>query len=105
MPFRVLIMAHAPDADASTHRTEVGTAMIEAHLVLTGSQREAVEVAGEYHRKKKLDSILLCPGFTHGEVARIYDALEGEVAVAVARGDGPSGRISSEALGRAGFFE
>lgn len=105
MPFKVLIMAHAPDANGSSHRTEVKTGMLEAYLALTGSQQEAVEVAREYHREKVIDSILLCPGFTHRDAAGLFDSLNGEVAVAVARGDGPSGRISAEALRRSGFFE
>jgi len=34
------------------------------------------------------------PGFSHGDVANIFDATDGKVAVSVARNDGPSNMIS-----------
>jgi hypothetical protein len=68
------------------------------------SQAEALEVCTRFFREKQVESILLCPGFTHQDIAEIVQATENRVAVCVARGDGPSNRISQEALKKAGFF-
>jgi len=62
------------------------------------SQDEAIKVAKSVYKKEKIDAIMLCPGFTHSDVAEIFQALEGKVSVNVARGDGPSGKISQEVL-------
>jgi hypothetical protein len=62
-----------------------------------------MDVAREFDRREELDTILLCPGFTHADVAEMSDALGGRVGVAVARGDGPSSRISAEARRREGY--
>jgi len=51
-----------------------------------------------------IDSILLCPGFTHTDVAKIREAVGENVAISVARGDGPSNRISMEVMKREGWF-
>ena len=48
--------------------------------------------------------MVLCPGNTHADVARISAALDGAASVSVARGDNPSGRIAREAMERAGWF-
>ena len=44
--------------------------------------------------------MLLCPGFTHKDVAEIFEALESKVAVCVSRGDGPSSKITGPVLQR-----
>jgi len=59
----------------------------------------------EFRRQEKIDSILLCPGFTHADVAEIFAALENKVSVSVARGDGPGSRLAMEAMMREKFFE
>lgn len=72
---------------------------IEMEEFLASFQQETVE-------KVNIDSILLCPGFAHNEVAEIVEAAGGNVAVAVAvaRGDGPSGRVSKAARVREGYM-
>ena len=55
------------------------------------------------YEKEKIDAVLLCPGFTHNDVAEIWQALEGKVSVNVARGDGPSNKISQSVLQREYF--
>lgn len=100
MPFNVLFMAHAPDADKDEHRSEIDTGKFHLFSVVVGNQTEALEVAREMRDTEDIDTVLLCPGFTHSDVAEIYDALDGQVGVTVARGDGPSGRIATEAMRR-----
>ncbi|MFO7741793.1 MAG: DUF6506 family protein [Anaerolineae bacterium] len=104
MSFNVLFMAHAPDADRDRHRSEIDTGKLRLVSVIVQNQEEALGVAKEVFREENIDSILLCPGFTHSAVAEIFDALDGQVAVAVARSDGPSSRITAEAMRRAEYF-
>ncbi|MCW3987624.1 MAG: DUF4932 domain-containing protein, partial [Candidatus Bathyarchaeota archaeon] len=40
-------------------------------------------------------SILFCPGFTHRNIAEIVEAVRNKAGVFVARGDGPSSRITA----------
>jgi hypothetical protein len=103
-PFKTLFLAHAPDADKDKHRCSIDTGKYRLDVVVVKNQAEAVEVSRSMFREKGIESILLCPGFTHKDIAEIMAATEGQVAVCVARGDGPSNRISMEALKRAGFF-
>jgi hypothetical protein len=104
MPFKTLFLAHAPDADKEKHRCSIETSLYRLYVVVVKDQKEALEISKEFFREKNIESILLCPGFTHGDVAEIFKALDNKVSVCVARGDGPSGRISADAMNRAGFF-
>lgn len=104
MTFKALFIAHAPDADYKKHRTIIDTGMYKLYSVVVKTQEEAVQVSKEYWQKESIEAIMLCPGFNHGDVAEIFEAVEGKVSVNVARGDGPSSRISMEALKKAGYF-
>ena len=94
MAFKVLFMAHAPDAAKDKHRSIIDTGKYKLFTVVVKNQEDALSVAKEMHEKEKLDSLILCPGFTHTDVASIFQALQGKVGITVARGDGPSNRIS-----------
>jgi hypothetical protein len=103
MSFNVLFVAHAPDADKNKHRSEIDTGKYRLFSVVVRDQAEAVEVATAFAEERDIDTILLCPGFTHADVAEIHRSLGGRVGVAVARGDGPSNRISAQARKREGY--
>jgi len=103
MPFQALFLAHAPDANPHKHNAFIDTGTYHLDMVIVKSQAEALEVVSKLHQAKKLDSIMLCPGFTHKAVAEIVALTEGKVAVCPARGDGPSARIAVEALKREGM--
>jgi len=103
MSFNVLFIAHAPDADKNKHRSEIDTGKYRLFTVVVRTQTEAIDIAKEFVDEQSIDSILLCPGFTHSDVAEISNALGSRVGVAVARGDGPSNRISAQARQREGY--
>lgn len=103
MAFSVLFLAHAPDADKARHRSQIDTGMYRLWTVVVRDQPEAIETCESLVAQEGIDSVILCPGFTHRDVAEIVEATGGEVAVSVARGDGPSGRISAAARRRAGY--
>jgi len=104
MSFNALFIAHAPDADKNIHRSRIETGMYKLLTVIVKNQQEAIEVCDEFIEKEKIDSILLCPGFTHQNVAEIVEATDNKVAVVVARGDGPSGKIVQSAFARCGYL-
>ena len=103
MAFKTLFMAHAPDADHLKHRSLIDTGKYRLFIVIVKSQDEAVKVSKEFYEKEKIEAILLCPGFTHQNVAEISQILKGKVSVSVARGDGPSNRIVQPILQREFF--
>ncbi len=103
MSFNALFIAHTPDADKAVHRSKISTGMYKLITVCIKNQTEALEVCDELVRPEAIDSILLCPGFTHLDVAEIVKATDNKVAVVIARGDTQSGRIVQKAMQRAGY--
>ena len=104
MAFKVLFLAHAPDADKEKHRSAIATGMYQLYSVVVRNQAESIEVCRDFVEKENIDSVLLCPGFTHSDVAEIVKAVGSNVAVSVARGDGPSGKVSLAARRREGYL-
>ena len=103
MAFKVLTLAHAPDADKARHRSQIDTGMLQLSTVIVRDQAEAVAICQAFMEREGIDSVLVCPGFTHEDVAGIVEATGGRAGVFVARGDGPGARISAAALQRAGY--
>lgn len=100
MAFKAAFIAHAPDADAATNRCLVETPTYKLHVVVARDQEQALAAARELAEGEGIHSILLCPGFTHGDIAEIAEAVGPGVGVCVARGDAPSGRIAAEVIAR-----
>jgi len=103
MSFNALFIAHSADADKTKHRSLIQTGTYKLFTVVVKNQEEAVEVCKEMVKEEHIDAVLLCPGFTHADVAGIVKAAGDKVSVSVARGDGPSNRISLEARKREGL--
>lgn len=103
MAFKALFLAHAPDADYEKHKSIIDTGKYRLLTFVVKTQDEAIKVSKSIYEKEKIDSIILCPGFTHSDVSEIFQALEGKVSVNVARGDGPSSKISQAARQREYF--
>ncbi len=104
MPFREAFIALVPDADAETHRSVVETDLYRLVVVLVRDGSEAVEVCRRLVQTDGVQSLALCPGFTHEDIGRIVAVVGDGIAVAVARGDGPSARLLQQGLERAGWF-
>jgi hypothetical protein len=103
MSFKALFIAHAPDAVPEKHQNLIDTGKYKLFSVVVRTQEEALSISTSLYEKEKIDSVLLCPGFTHKDVAEIFDALDRKVAVCVSRGDGPSSMISGPAIQREFF--
>jgi len=104
MAFKVAFLAHTPDADPEKHSSVVETSRYKLFVVLVRDQSQAVKVCKKLVQEEGIHSVLLCPGFTHKDVAEISEAVGENVAVAVARGDGPSTRVSRAIMMREGWF-
>jgi len=94
--FKAVFLAHAPDAEPVKHRSIIETSKYKLFSVIVKGQVQAVAECKKLVKEEGIHSVLLCPGFTHRNVAEIAEAVGENVAVAVARGDGPSSRISTE---------
>ena len=104
MAFKSAFVAHAPDGDSEKHRCVIETSKYKLFVVVAQNQGEAVQVCQNLVKQEGIHSILLCPGFTHENVAEIAEAVGGNVGVFVARGDGPSSQITKEVMEREGWF-
>ena len=104
MAFKTVFLAHTPDAEPEKHRCVIETSKYKLFAVLVKDQEQAVEVCKKLVKEEGIHSVLLCPGFTHKDVAEISAAIGERVGVAVARGDGPSNRTSLEVMKREGWF-
>ena len=104
MPFTTVFIAHVPDADPERDSAVLETSLYKLFSVLVKDTDQAVEVCRRLVAEEALDSVVLCPGNTHADVARISEALGGAVSVSIARGDNASGRIARKAMERAGWF-
>jgi len=103
MAFKALFLAHAPDAEYEKHKSIIDTGKYRLLTFVVKTQNEAIEISKKIYEKEKIDAIILCPGFTHSDVSEIFKALDGKVSVNVARGDGPSSKISQAVIQREYF--
>jgi hypothetical protein len=104
MPFIEAFVALVPDADAEKDRTVVETGLYRLVVVLAKDDHEAVRVCRRLAQEEGVQSIALCPGFTHGDVARVADAVGDGIAVSVVRGDGRAAQLLRQGLEQAGWF-
>lgn len=104
MAFKSLFMAHVPDADPERDSCVLATEKYKLYVRLVKGQGEALEVVRKLVKAEGIESIMLCPGFTHKDIAEIQEVVGPSVGITVARGDGPSGKIAMEAMKRAGWF-
>jgi biotin synthase-related radical SAM superfamily protein len=104
MAFKVLFLAHAPEAEPEKHRCLIEMSKFKLFVRMVKDQAQAVEVCKNLVKEEGIHSILLCPGFTHSNIAEISEAVGENVGVSVARGDGPSNRIAMEVMKKEGWF-
>ena len=104
MAFKALFVAHVPDADPERDNCILETEKYKLYVRLVKGQNQALEVCRTLVKEESIEAIMLCPGFTHKDIAEIQDLVGPNVGITVARGDGPSSRISMEAMKRAGWF-
>jgi len=94
MAFKTLFIAHTPDADPDKNQCVLETQKYKLFIRLVSNQKQAVEVVKKLSQEEGIESIILCPGFTHKDIAEISEVVGPNIGVTVARGDGPSNRIA-----------
>jgi len=104
MAFKAVFVAHAPDADPEKHRCMIETPKYKLFVRVVQDQEQAVRVCQGLVKEEGIQSILLCPGFTHKNIAEIAEAVGEKAGVFVARGDGPSSRVTMGVMEREGLF-
>lgn len=104
MAFKVVFLAHAPDAELGEHRCMVETDKYKLFVRVVRNQAQAVEECKKLVDEEGIHSVLLCPGFTHRDIAELSEAVGKDVGVFVARGDGPSSRVTKEVMREEGYF-
>lgn len=104
MAFRTLFIAHTPDAEPARHRCVLETGKYKLTTVLVRNQAQALEAVRQAVKEDGIHSVLLCPGFTHKDIAEIAEAAGPRVGVTVARGDPPGSRATAEAFRTEGWF-
>ncbi len=104
MPFTVLVLNHAPDADPQRDHTVITTGLYTCHTVVVPDQERGAEVCRRMAADEGIQAVMLCPGHTNADVAEIAGIFGPEVSVNVARGDGPSNGVAMKAMQEAGWF-
>ncbi|MCX6013817.1 MAG: DUF6506 family protein [Chloroflexi bacterium] len=104
MAFKVLFIAHAPDADPKKHKYLLETSMYKLFIRIVKNQAQALEACKNLVKEEGIHSILLCPGFTHKDISEIAGAVGQNVSVSVARGDGPSSKNAVGIMEREGWY-
>ena len=104
MPFTAMFVAHAPDADPQRHKSLLDTGLYRLFAIVVKDQEQSVQMCRAMVADEGVQSILLCPGHTHQDVAEIAAAVGQGVSVSVARGDSRSMRVAAKAMEEAGWF-
>lgn len=104
MPFKALFVATAPDADPEKHRAVIDTGIYTLHAVVVKDHAQALQVCRSMVSEEGVQSVLLCPGHSHRDVAEIAAAVGDQVSVSVARGDAHGSRVAAKAMEEAGWF-
>ncbi len=96
MPFKVVFLAHALDAEPDRDRSLIETSTYKLFSVVVKDQVQAVDECRRLVKDEGIHSVLLCPGFSDKNVAEITEAVGENVGVAVARGGSPGRRVPAK---------
>jgi hypothetical protein len=104
--FKAASIIMAKGADPAKHRATVKCEGFEYTMV--GSPLfdfdQAARIAKELVEQQGIQSIILCPGFTHEGVAIVRQAVGEGVAINTARGDVPSTMMTAQILTKEGWL-
>ncbi|MGB9893334.1 MAG: DUF6506 family protein [Candidatus Saccharicenans sp.] len=103
MKFKTVVISKAPDADLEKHRAVIETEKMKLLVQLVRAAEQADEVVKKLVQEEGFQSVLLCPGFSHAEVAKVQEAAGPNVSVSVARGDGPGNKVIADVFRQVGW--
>jgi hypothetical protein len=104
--FKAASVIMAPNADPVKHRASVKGDQFEYIMVVTPlfNFDRAAQVCKDLVDKEGIQSISLCPGFSHEGVAKVRGAVGESVPVNVSRGDVPSIMMTAQILSKEGWL-
>jgi len=105
MAFKEVALIRCPDAELEKHRCEIETPKYKLFVRTVRNQGQAVEICQSLVKEEGIHSILLCAGFTYKNIAQIAEVVGPNVGISVARGDGPSNKVTAAAMEKAGWFQ
>lgn len=104
MAFKAALIAHAPDADPQKNRCVIETSKYKLTVIVVSQQTQAIRECQKLVENNDVHSVMLCPGFTHEQVAELARLFGDKAGIFVARGDSPSMRVAMEIMAREGWF-
>lgn len=104
MPFTALFLATAPDADPEVHRSLIESDLFRLFSVVVRDHEQAIRVCTALVAEDRVQSIALCPGHSHADVAAIVEAVGEQVSVSIARSDIAGMHAAAQAMEKAGWF-
>jgi hypothetical protein len=104
--FKAANIIMAPNADPQQHRATIKGDQFEYTTVAIPlfNFNQAAQVGKELVEKEGVQSINLCPGFSHEGVAKVRSALGEGVPVNVSRGDVSSTMMTAQILAKEGWL-
>jgi hypothetical protein len=104
--FKAANVSMAPNADPAKHRVSVKGDQFEFIMVITPlfNFDQAAQVCKELVEKEGVQSILLCPGFSHEGVAKVQNAVGEGIPINASRGDMPSTMMTAQILAKEGWL-
>jgi hypothetical protein len=104
--FKAANVIMAPNADPMKHRASVKGDQFEYTMVVIPllDFDRAAQVCRDLVEKEGIQSINLCPGFSHEGVAKVRTAVGESFPINVSRGDVPSTMMTAQILGKEGWL-
>ena len=92
-----------PDADPVKHRAVINTGKYIATIVCVRNSDQAVDVSKALVQDDGVQSISLCPAFSHEDVARVAVAVKG-TPINICRSDSAGFMKEFQEIKKAGWF-
>ncbi len=104
--FKAASVIMAPNADPMKHRASVKGDQFDYTMVVVplANFDQAAQVCKDLVEKEGIQSISLCPGFSHEGVAKVRSALGEGFPINVSRGDVPSTMMTAQILVKEGWL-
>ena len=104
--FKAANIIMAPNANPEKHKALIKGGQFEYTIVVIPlfDFDRAATVCKELVEKDGIQSINLCPGFSHAGVAKVRNAVGENVPINVSRGDVPSTMITAQILAKEGWL-
>ena len=104
--FKAANVIMAQNADPARHRASVKGDQFEYTMVVIPlfNFDRAAQVCKDLVEKEGVQSISLCPGFSHEGIAKVRSAVGEAFPINVSRGDVPSTMMTAQILSKEGWF-